>query len=235
MVKFNTTYLFKGATYSTIAFFISIFLFGCDNLVLNKPEGIVEYDVTYLSNSSEIPTHVLPKKVILRFQGNKANTSIEGFMGLFSLTNISDLKSRSNILLLKVMDNRYYYSSKANDASFIFEGLENMEVVFDTEEKVIAGYNCKKAIVSLPDTTIAPFEVYYNDEIGVRSPNRTNPYYQVDGVLMQFNINVKGIEMQLVASSFKDEKQDDEYFKIPKGYKSVSRNKIDKLITGLME
>ena len=76
-----------------------LFLLSCDSIDFsNQPQGVLEYNVVYLSNKSSMPTNLLPKKVILKFKAHKSITTIEGFMGMFSLSNLSDFRKQTNLV-----------------------------------------------------------------------------------------------------------------------------------------
>lgn len=213
-----------------------LILSSCDSIDFsNQPQGMIEYNVTYLSNKSSMPTSLLPKKVILKFRAQKSITTIEGFMGMFSLSNISDFRKHTNTMLLKVMDNKYYYAGEKYDPPFFFDGLKNLEITQTEQTKIIAGLMCKKAIISFADTTQVPFELYYTEQIQIKNANKSNPFSSINGVLMQFNIQISNIEMQLTASKYVVENVSAELFDVPKEYKKVARDKLTNVVAKLLE
>jgi GLPGLI family protein len=201
----------------------------------DQPQGIIEYDVTYLSNKSSMPTNLLPKKVVLKFRSSKSITTIEGFMGMFSLSNISDFRKHTNVSLLKVMDNKYFYHGEKNESPFFFDNLKDFDIAFGNDSKILAGLKCKKATLRFKDKNNSPFEVYYTEEIKLKNPNKSTPLNAINGVLMEFNINLNNIEMRLTASKYKNESIPSEIFDIPEKYREVSRQKMSNVITKLLE
>jgi GLPGLI family protein len=201
----------------------------------NQPEGIIEYDVTYVTNQSSMPTNLLPRKIILKFKANKNVTSIEGFMGMFSLSNIADLRKHFNVTLLKVMDKKFCYPGERNEAPFFFDNLSNIQISYTDETKIIAGFNCKRAIVSFSDTLHHPFDIYYTHDLPIKDPNKLTPFSSIDGVLMAFNIRLSNIEMRVVASKYKPIKIDNRVFEVPDDYKKVSKRKIVSIMNKLLE
>jgi GLPGLI family protein len=196
---------------------------------------VLEYNVVYLSNKSSMPTNLLPKKVILKFKAHKSITTIEGFMGMFSLSNLSDFRKLTNTVILKVMDNRYYYAGEKYEPPFFFDDLKNFEIKLVDKTKLIAGLNCKKAIISFTDTLKPKFEIYYTNQILIKNVNKSNPFNSINGLLMQFNIRISNIEMQLTASKYKPDNVSDDFFDISKDYKKVSREKMAGVIDKLLE
>ena len=201
----------------------------------DQPQGIIEYDVSYISNKSSMPTNLLPRKVILKFRAYKSITSINGFMGMFSLRNISDAKKNTNTMMLKVMDNKYFFSGEKNDPPFFFDGLKNIKITKVNGNEIIAGLQCHKAIVSFSDKSNEPFEILYTNEIKIKKPNKATPFNSIDGVLMQFNIQLSNIQMKLTASKYLKDQVSSDLFDIPKEYKSVSRDKLKGVLTKLLE
>ena len=213
-----------------------LFLLSCDSIDFsNQPQGVLEYNVIYLSNKSSMPTNLLPKKVILKFKAHKSITTIEGFMGMFSLSNLCDFRKQTNTMMLKVMDNRYYYAGDKYEPPFYFDDLKNFEITLVDETKLIAGLNCKKALVSFKDTLKPTFEIYYTNQINIKNVNKSNPFNNINGLLMKFNIRISNIEMQLTANKYRLDKVSDDIFDVQKNYKKVSREKMSGVINKLLE
>ncbi|MCX7987643.1 MAG: hypothetical protein N2662_11970 [Bacteroidales bacterium] len=200
-----------------------------------QPQGIIEYEVTYLSNKSSMPTNLLPKKITLKFSGNKNITTIEGFMGMFALSNIADLRKNRNITLLKVMDKKLYYAGERNEAPFFFEYMQNIRIQHTNDTLQIAGFKCKKAIVTFMDTTLKPFDVYYTNDLPVEEPNRLTPFKDIDGLLVAFNIQLPNIEMKVVASQYKKVEIKGIALEVPEDYKKVSKRQMISIINKLLE
>jgi GLPGLI family protein len=220
----------------TLIVLFFLLLTSCGTLDFSdQPQGVIEYDVTYISNKSSMPTNLLPKKVVLKFRANKSITSINGFMGMFSLRNISDLKKHTNTMMLKVMDNKYYCEGEKNQSPFFFDGLNEIKITKINESKSIAGLLCHKAIVTSEKSKIEPFELYYTNEIKIKNPNKSTPFGSIDGVLMQFNIQLSNIEMKLTATKYTKDQVNSDLFEIPKEYKSISRNKLKGVLVKLLE
>jgi hypothetical protein len=202
-------------------------------------EGYIEYSIKYLENNMEknIPTKLLPKKMKLKFRNNKSIRNIEGFMGLFSLTIITDHKKSISTSLLKVIGKKYYYKAEPGEKSFCFHPLaEDMDVkTLPGVGKKIAGMRCKKGKVSFETSNIEPFLFYYTDEIGLPNPNYANPYENIDGVLMQFQVKLNKLRMELTANEVYTNEVSNNEFEIPEGFKRVTKNDMEEILSTLME
>jgi hypothetical protein len=220
----------------SLAVIIFLFLLSCETSdQKNQPQGVIEYSVLYVSNKSSIPTNLLPKKVILKFTAHKSITTIDGFMGMFCFSNITDYRKYTNTMMLKVMDNKYYYPGPKYEPPFFFDALKEINIKFINETKIIAGLNCKKAIISGKNTNQPAIEVYYTEQLKIKNPNKSNPFSQINGVLIQFNIKMNNIEMHLLATKFRNENIPDELFKVPKEYRKVSKEKMSGVLAKLLE
>jgi len=221
---------------SLLVFVFCLILPSCDTIDFSdQPQGVIEYEVTYLSNRSSMPTNLLPKKVTLKYRSHKSITTIEGFMGMFSMSNICDFRKNTNTMILKVMDKKFYYPGEKYEPPFFFDGLKNVSISFTDKTKILAGLPCKNSIISFPNSKRTAFNVYYTDQISIKNANKSNPFNSINGVLMQFNININNIEMQLIANKYKHENVSNDIFSLPKGYKKVSREKISGILSRLLE
>lgn len=199
-------------------------------------EGIIEYDIIYLENQlGNISTSMLPKTLTLRFKDHMAMYRINGLFGAFSICNISNSRSVTNTTLLKLLDNKYFYQGKKNENACCFDDLTGIHLEYTDETKNILGFNCKKVIASFPDNDKNSFIIYYTDDIKIKKPNSTNPYSDINGVLLEFELQLNGINMRLKPRSFHKTEVQYEEFEIPPGYKKVSKEKMAQIFAELLE
>jgi len=89
--------------------FPTLFLWSCHrgNTLENVKEGIITYKINYLGEElPEAGKEFLPDKMVLMFNEHYSKTSIEGFMGVFDLSLITDLKNRESSTFIKVFDKK---------------------------------------------------------------------------------------------------------------------------------
>lgn len=200
-------------------------------------EGIVEYNITYLENkmSKAIPTNLLPGKVILKIKDDKSVMEIDGFMGLFSLRIITDHRRGVSTSMLQVIDKKLYHEGSSKDGMYLFKGFPGMEIELRAGKKEVAGMNCRRGRVIIPGEEEETFPFYYTDDIVIRNPNIGNPYEDVEGVLMQFQMNLNKLRMNLIASRVKDQEISDDEFIVPDEYLKVSRHDLEDILNTLMD
>ena len=182
-----------------------------------------------------ISTSMLPKTMTMRFKDNLSMYRINGLFGAFVISNISDTKHNTNTTLLKLLDNKYCYQGEKNEFACCFDAMDNLKIVNTDETKNILGFNCRKAVATFPDSDRKPFIIYYTDDIRIKRPNGTNPYKEIDGVLLEFELNINQINMRLKPRSFHKTEVSEDEFGIPSGYKKISRKEMEEIFNELME
>ncbi len=198
--------------------------------------GSIEYKITYLENElKEISPGLLPKKMKLEFNPHYATNTIEGFMGFFKLHSHTNFKNKKCSTLLEVLNKKYLFSGDKGESMCCFDNIDNMEIEYTNEVKVIAGLNSKKALIRLPGQDES-FEIYYTNEISLENPNSTNPYGQIDGVLTDFQLKLAYLKMKFTAEKFVPSQNNQiRKFNIPEKYQEVTREQMTYIIRRLME
>ncbi|MBU0763444.1 MAG: hypothetical protein KJ607_01275, partial [Bacteroidetes bacterium] len=198
-------------------------------------EGIIEYVITYIEDEKDNPLiALLPTTLAFKFKEDNSMQKIEGWMGIFIMAGINNVEQGTYSALLKIMNEKYCYQTTNDGEPFGFDEMPGMNIEITQEEKEIAGYKCKKARITFSDSTMQDFDIYYFDKIKLKNPNCHNPFREIPGVLMEYQMAFQGIKMTLKATKVeKIEVQDDE-FTIPDGYIMVSRDEMDEKIKSLM-
>jgi hypothetical protein len=200
-------------------------------------EGIIEYKVEYISDSAKaLATQMLPKTMTLKFNHNLSVNRIAGFFGFFEIANYADAKRGTNSTCLKILDNKYSYSSKEEEPLCCFDPFDGMIIVFhEGETKQIAGYNCLRATAHFDNNKHKDFDIYYTQEINVKSPNSNNPFHDIHGVLMHFSLKMKNLNMVITADAVKPATFKPSEFDMPKGYKPITKQKMEEYLYTMLE
>lgn len=221
-----------------ILFLLAGFLWvsGCQkSQVAQQQEGEIVYNITYVQNELEkFTTDLLPKKLIIRFKNNNIEMEIDGFFGLFNISNIVNAKKKTNITYLSVLDKKFYYQGEFNEPAVGFGSLSNLKIKSGTTTKEICGFDAKEVFVTFPGNDV-PVPVYYTDAIDITKPNRTTPYKDIDGILLEFYLDVSKLKMKLSAEGVYFKDIDDSVFETRKGYQRISRQQMEEILDKLME
>lgn len=222
----------KSLLFSCFAGLIIFFLGSCgQDDGKNISEGVIEYDAVVVDQSNPMAS-LAPSKMIMKFKDDKACAEMSAGMGLFSTSFISDPEKKTLTQLVKLLNKRFYLTQgqKEIDAE---NGSYPVELTNTTETKMIAGYKCQKAHAKLKDDSGIEFDVFFTKELKIKDPNFCNPFFQVDGVLMEYQMRKFDLEMRFTAKSVKKEEIDDAAFEIPADYKAVSQQEMNELFQGL--
>ena len=174
--------------------------------------GRLEYRITYLnSEQGNFDPSLLPRKMVLEFNEDFCTNTIDGFMGMFRLGNLTYFNKRKSTTYLKVLDKNYIFKGGKNELMCCFDVFENMIIEKDTITKVLAGLKSKHALVTIPITQDT-FDIYYTYDIALENPNITNPYLNIDGVLTDFVLFMGPYKMKFEAQKFISGKEPKDQF-----------------------
>lgn len=196
--------------------------------------GRIDYRITYLNDDLDQKTlDVLPKKMRLIFNEKEALNNIEGFLGFYRLDAYTNFHTRKSSTLLKVFDKHYLFNGEKDEIMCCFDPMDGMKIRETGETRTIAGFNCRKATVSLPSDS-ATFDIYYTGDIRLRHPNSTNPYVQIDGVLMEFELKLLTLRMRFTAEKFQPVASVPDKADLPEHTKDVSRDQMTEILAKLL-
>lgn len=198
-------------------------------------EGKIEYKISYLENNLDnIATNLLPKKMLLSFNDRFCLTEIEGFMGVFSISLISDLKKNKDVTLVKFFDSKYVHYGEKNEHSCIFDHVNIASLTFNETHKDKLGFSANTAEIKEKGQT-KPYEILFTNEIGAINPNSNNPFAEIEGVLLHFELQLNQLRMSLDATEIDSKEISEELFSIPEDYKVVSRENMCLLLDKILE
>lgn len=219
----------------TLISIIFIFLSAC-TLNFSKEgmtEGVMKYKIKYLQNESENPLiSLMPSTLDMTFKNNSVLMEVEGWMGVFKSSFVKKGSGNKAINMLKMMGKKYYYISE-NGAGFMGMAGSNIDISFTENTKTIIDFECKHGKGKINDNNVE-FDIYYTSQIGITNPNQFTPFEKVPGVLMEFYLEINGIQMQLEAIEINECEIDDKIFEIPEGYEEVDKSKIDEIFSSLL-
>jgi len=188
---------------SKILFYIGILFFlfaGCSTTEQNAKlgEGTVTYTISYPDKAKlGIKAALYPKTMDLYFKDEKATFVTSSGLGTIQLIRILDHETKKfTTLLIDALRENYAYSlspaeitENENTPKYTFE--------FTDKTKIIAGLECKKAIVK-NTTDNTSFDVYYYDKIKFYYWN--SPYKDFNFLLLEYTYTMDNLTMDLVAS-----------------------------------
>lgn len=204
---------------------ISFSLTGCGEKDNKIKEGIIEYDVVYPYFKDPFMKSQMPKKMTFEFKNNKYKNTIE--RGLFGTSLISNCKDSTLIMIFRFGKKQIYTELDAalTDTMINKNGIPDIINLNKTDS--ISGLLCTKymgVFDNLDDGYDG--EVYETKDIGIDSPNWCNPYRELGGVLLGYEIDQFGLQMRFRADKITDTIVSDSTFMIPSNYKKVSLERM---------
>jgi hypothetical protein len=196
--------------------------------------GIVTYDISYKNNSGRsFPIQLLPKTLEMKFNQHFTSYSIEDRVGLFSICNITNLKTRGHSTLIKVFDKKFIFQGTSKEPPVFFKKNLSFDVAFLPDTCSLAGLLCYKANVTNKETS-QTFPVLYSKNVGLKNPNYNTPYEKIDGLLLQFGLQLKNLDMNLIAKKIDAKEIKDDEFIVPAGYKYINKAQMEEIINTLL-
>ncbi|OQB00085.1 MAG: hypothetical protein BWY22_00009 [Bacteroidetes bacterium ADurb.Bin217] len=198
--------------------------------ISGENEGVIEYDIEF--NEEERKKNeiidLLPKTMKYYFKNNSAISEIS-YMGVFRTAYISNFDEKTNTILFYFMPNKYYCTTAFGEKTIGYDPMPGIKLEETGESKDIKGIKAYRVRVTFEDKSIDPYDVWYTKDFKVHNPNWHTPYKDINGVLLDYRIKMKGISMHMTVSSFADEAVDSAKFQIQKSYKKVNPNEMDKI------
>lgn len=192
-------------------------------------EGKVNYELSF--PGMEIPDEqkaMMPKEMIMYCKG--VNSRVEMAMGMgMTQTTISDGKKKEAITLMDIMGNKTAIKSTEEDMKKKTGESAPVVKLLD-ETKTVAGYKCKKAIITIKDKKEGEITmpVWYTEEITTYNSQWASQYKGIKGMMMEYEIKASGMTMKMTAKSVTKEAVSDAKFTIPEGYKVMTAEEFQK-------
>ena len=211
-----------------LSFVAAIVLFNSNTVMSGKPfEGVVTFKITYPDNKiSESQMAMFPKLLTVSIKGSKARTDLE--MSGMNTVEITDYIEKSKVALINMMGQKYAIKQTTADLEKEMAKEAKPTIELSSETKVIAGYTCKKAVVTVNDDGVkSTYEVFYTSELGSKMVNFDNPLYKdIDGVLLEFVLKNRDINMKFSATSIEKKSLPAKDFEIPSDYTLTTQEEL---------
>ena len=207
--------------------FLLVFLGPVAIMALKPFEGVITYAITYPdSKFTESQLKMFPKTLLVSVKGTKSRTDLSTGMG--NQVSITDYADKTVINLMDVMGQKYAIKKTSQDLEKEFAKEPAGKVTMTNETKVICGYSCKKAVVTVEeDGEKTSFDVYFTTELGGKGINFDNPVYKdIDGVMMEFAMKTPQFTMKFSASSVEKKSVNSKDFEIPADYKMATEEEL---------
>lgn len=201
-------------------------------------EGHVKYKIEVSTENPDMEMVVgMMQGSTLDIYFKEKMTRAEMKMGsMMNITTISDEKSGEILMLMSGMIGKKAISTSTEELQGETQAEKpTYEVELVDETKEIAGYTCKKAILTDEDGNENVF--WYTEEIEVSKKGQNYLNENVPGYPMQYEINNNGFVMGMTVTEIKEELSKAELklfnMDIPDGYTEMTMEELQQMGMGM--
>ncbi len=190
-------------------------------------EGHIVYDIEMTSDDPDMAMAVMMfsgSKMNLYFGDNKARTDLD--MGaMMSMTTVVDNETEEILILMGGMIGEKAVLTNSEEMEADQEEVEEPTVTLTKEKKEIAGYKCKKAIITDADGN--EMEYWYTEDIKTVTTDKKAAISKLPGLALQYAVDREGMVMSFTANTVEtslDKKTIKEKLslEIPEGYEEMT-------------
>lgn len=216
--------LFNGRFYLVIALSLFLSLYS----LAQGPSGYIKYNMSYTeSNMTKEELEMMPEETEMWFKGDLVKLRMPMGMGMQS--DVLILKDKV-VLLMDLMGNKLAMESTKTEVEEQNSASKKVVVKLITgETKNIAGFECKKAMLSTPGEK--DMIVWYSDKI----KSNVSWYFQmseIKGFPLEFSMKTGEISVRMTAKEVRMEHVDDIEFSVSSDYKVMSQADMMKMMGG---
>ena len=194
-------------------------------------KGVITYKITVEgSGVTDEMKNMMPKSMIMSVKGNKSRSEMVMSMG--KTVSITDGDSKTTTTLMDMMGQKLAIQMSTDEIMKEISDAPEAKVEVTSETKEIAGYLCKKAIVTIAEED-QEIIVYFTEELGTGAMNFDNPQFKdINGVMLEFEMPGDEFSMHFVATSVEKKNVEDSEFTIPEGYQVKTKEELKGMFGG---
>ena len=191
-------------------------------------EGKIVYTITMADNDIDPQVAaMMPREMTLTFKGNKSKADMD--MGMIVMKAIYDDKSKIFTMLMDMMGQKMSFKMNADSMEKMEGKRPKMTIKYLDETKVICGYTCHKAEITVEGEKEKQI-IYYTKDIVAKNANAIKGgLKELDGFPMEYQVYEKGLKMKFIVKSVSADQVNDLVFNIPPDYKELSKVDLQKM------
>lgn len=198
-----------------------------------ETEGHVSYNVEFSSKQPEMQMSIgmlQGSKLEMYFTEGKSRTEMK-IGTMMQTTTVVDGKKKEMLVLMSGIMGKKAMTQALKKPE---ETAEKPKVELVDETKEIAGYACKKAIVS--DETGNSYTFWYTDKI--KATGEGQKYFDgkgLPGFPLQMEISQQGMDIKMTATAYEKLPKKHAFFdlSIPEGYQKMTQEEMEKMMRGM--
>ncbi len=189
--------------------------------------GKIEYEISF--PNADLPAEqlaMMPSEAVVYFSDQLSRTEMKMGMGVNMVTIHS---AKQVVMLMDIMGKKIAIKQPADDQTGGKNKKKKADIKITDETKQIAGYTCKKAIVS--GEQIEHMSIWFTDQI--QSSNSWNDELEgLKGTALEFDLKTDQMTMHMMAQAVSNERPGPSLFVVPSDYKEMSQDELKSLFGG---
>ena len=195
--------------------------------------GTVVFDVKAEGEIPEQAKAMMPTEMTLKLSPDKQSMSMN--FGMMEQKTISDVATQESNSMMNVMGQKLVMkvtAAQMKEQRSAQGETSGVKLLADT--KTIAGYVCKKAVITkkVKDGADITMEVFYTDDIDVSNFKFSNAIPELNGFPMEYTMKSGPMAFKMVARSVKKENIAASEFVVPADYKQVTQEELRNMFGG---
>lgn len=215
--------------------FVLVHLVGCQ---FDRPEaeGKIYYELSFPFLEGNILENVFPTEMVLSFNDDRMSGEIRSLGGIMKTSFITDNDERTIHQMLKNYSEYSYASFDEKGIRELLSKQPGVRIERTTDSVTVAGYRCAVSTAYFLIDSVPPIQLYHTDEIDIEDPNWYTQFYEMDEVLLGYEVEQFGMRMKLLASRVVKSEVPESAFLVDSTYQLVSGEQLaDQLRTLLNE
>ncbi len=192
-------------------------------------EGMITYSIEYVQLPQELKgfESMLPSEMTSYVKGGKMRTEQETAMTGKQIV-IIDEEAKKAVTLMDIMGNKIAMPVPIDEMDDDSKNNSKVKIDYQNDSKTIAGYSCKKAVISSEDSNV-PVTVYYTTDFTTKDSN----FHDLKGFPLEYTLSEEGMQMRISAKVVEKKTIADSYFETPADYKITSQEELQKMFGGM--
>jgi hypothetical protein len=197
-------------------------------------QGEIHYNIEYIKTAGTLSNDLKPKTLVVSFNKDKILFEITVPIANQGIINVVNPERNIYDTYINMLGVRYYYPGHEGETHPGFSSMEGVEIRKTDKRKTICGYSCKNAEATFPFDRTHIYDLWYTNDIRVRNSNGSNPFKEIDGVLMSFYYILGGSILKFDAETVYKKEIPEKAFERRHKFRPVSKNDLDKIITDMV-
>ncbi len=178
-------------------------------------EGVINYKIIYPEEMDAAIVALMPTMSTVTISGHVSKFEMDmGQMG-GNIVSVINFETKTGLSWKEGSGEKIYSVMGEEDFDSQMDAYDKVSIDIKDETKEIAGYECKKAVVTVTeDSKEMSYTVYFTEEI-VHSAMNTGFYMDIPGTMLEFELVGMGI---FEAASIDKRSVPESEFEVPEGY-----------------